>query len=126
MTKVDQFAKDFADAVLEAFIRIYGAPKRSEARESIWSSWSDKGIRTGWTDPSPRVAVVNTEHAWIPDPWASDEDHRHWESVAAFLTKAGWGDVHFDSINPGIQVVFIDLPPAWSQTLTRRAVARSG
>lgn len=99
------------------------SPSRA-ADESVFSAWSEKGVKTGWQEPDPRVVVVNTEHAWIPDPW-SDGAHQLWDNVTEDLTKAGWGNVHWDSINAAIHIVYIHTPDPWSSILTKRALEKS-
>ena len=126
MTKIEQFANDFADAVRDAFAEVYGPPKDDPLTwSSVRPTWSDKGVAQGWHDPDPRVALVGTEYSWIQDMWRSGEDHALWEAVAAKLTADGWGNVAFDSINPGIHIVFIDLPHKWGKILMQRAIEKS-
>ena len=126
MSKIDDFAKEFADAVRDAFVDVYGRAPNAEAFEkSVVPTWSDKGVAVGWQDnPDPRVALVFTERGWIRDPWTSSQDHRNWEKAAEILMKADWGNVRFDSINPAVHIVFIDIPDPWIKTLMERAMEK--
>lgn len=122
---LEDFAEAFADGVRKAFGKAYGPPRNKEVSESIYPSWSDRGISTGWQDPDPRIVVVGTEHGWVQDPFTSQEDYQLWGKTADELTKEGWGKVWWDSINPAVHVVYIDLPDAWHKTLSERAKRRA-
>jgi hypothetical protein len=124
MSRVDEIAKEFSDAVRDAFVRVYGSPSNKEDFRSIYPSWSEDGIRTGWHDPDPRVVMVGTERAWVQDPWNSTEDHNNWDAVLEILRKAGWGNVGWDSINPAVHIVFWQLPAEWERILMKRAMER--
>lgn len=113
MTKVDQFANDFEAAVRSAFAKFYGPPADKRTLESIRTSWSKEEIVLDWHKPDPRVVVVGTESAWVSDPYRTTRDNQNWEKVARSLTAAGWGEVWFESINPAVHIVFIDVPAGW-------------
>lgn len=100
-------AKRFENAVREAFVEVYGSPRDPETVETtVVSSFSERGRGLGWVkEADPRVVIVLTEHAWISDPWASQEDQDNWNRAMAILRGRGWGHVWWDSINPGVQIV---------------------
>jgi hypothetical protein len=124
MTKTEHFANDFAAAVVSAFSEFYGPPRNADVKGSVHTSWSEESVRQGWTEPDPRFVVVGTEDGWINDPWSSDRDHQLWDKAVNSLMRDGWGDVHWDSINPGVHTVFIDLPSAWHGVLIKRAMEK--
>jgi hypothetical protein len=68
---------------------------------------------------------VGTEYGWVDDPYRSAADNRKWEKVQKILTDEGWGNVHWESINPAVHIVYIDLPQEWNAILTKRAMERS-
>lgn len=121
MTKIERFAQDFADAVAAAFAEFYGPPRSADVKDSVRTSWSAESARQDWTKPDPRVVVVGTEYSWIADPWRSERDNQLWDKVVGRLTREGWGDVHWDSINPAVHTVYIDLPVGWYPPLGKRA-----
>ena len=123
MTKIEEFAQAFTAAVQNAFVKAYGKPSRKEDIDSIRPSWSLVSVRQGWVDPDPRVVVVGTEYAWVQDPYNSQRDMKLWEKAMELL--APWGNVHFESINAAIHIVYIDVPTEWSAILTKRAMERS-
>lgn len=124
MTKIEKFASDFAAAVQVAFVKVYGPPAKKEHLESVRPSWSLVSVEQGWTKPDPRVVVVGTEVGWVSDPYYSSDDHGRWERVSDILTKQGWGNVHFESINPAVHIVYIDFPSEWNSILMKQAMER--
>jgi len=124
MTKIEEFSQAFTAAVQDAFVKVYGPPSREEHLQSIRPSWSEVSIKQGWHDPDPRVVVVGTEHGWVQDPYSSTSDHSKWEKAMKILEKEGWEDVHWESINPAVHTVYIDLPQPWHAVLTKRAMER--
>jgi hypothetical protein len=100
-------AEAFEADVRRAFVKVYGPPNDlSILQRSIRSSYLPSGEKLGWTDADPNVVLVLTEFAWVQDPYRSEEDHDDWESVEALLRSQGWTNAGWDSINPGVQVVF--------------------
>jgi hypothetical protein len=127
MSKIDQIANHFADAVREAFIQVYGPPARKEYLESVRPSWSDDGVAQGWHDPDPGVVIVGTEYGWIQDPWSSVRDeHKNWEKAMRVLKHNGWDQVNFESINAGVHIVFWMPPRAWQDILNKRQREKMG
>lgn len=121
VSKIDNIAKQFADAVREAFIRVYGLPARNDYLRSVQSSWSEEGIRQGWHDPDPGVVIIGTEYGWIPDPWSTvRNEHDNWERAMDLLKKAGWDDVNFESINAAVHIVYWMPPSNWRTILNQR------
>lgn len=126
MTKVDSIAEEFAAAVRQAFIQVYRKPRDPAVLDrSIIPTWSDKGVKLGWHNPDPAVALVLTEFAWVQDPWSSNEDQELWNAAADILTEEGWGDVSWDSINPAIHIMFWRIPDEWQKILTNRIISRN-
>jgi len=122
MSKIDDIAKQFADAVRNAFIGVYGPPAREEYYESVRSTWSEVGVKQGWHDPDPGVVLVGTEYGWIEDPWGYYEGaHERWEQAMKLLRAAGWDDVNFESINAGVHYVYWMPPAAWQSILNKRS-----
>jgi hypothetical protein len=125
MTKIEEFAQAFTAAVQDAFVKVYGPPAKEEHLSSVRPSWGLDSVKQGWHDPDPRVVVVGTEYGWVDDPYRSAADNRKWEKVQKILTDEGWGNVHWESINPAVHIVYIDLPQEWNAILTKRAMERS-
>jgi hypothetical protein len=120
LSKIDDVAKQFENAVREAFLRIYGLPSRNEDLRSVRSTWSEEGVKQGWHDPDPGVVLVGTEYSWVQDPWCSDEDHKLWEQVMEMLEKSGWDRVNFESINAAVHIVYWTPPERWQAILNKR------
>lgn len=99
--------KEFEAAVRKAFAKVYGKPQHSEYLErTILSSFYGRGEELGWTTPDPKVVLVLTEFSWVRDPFTSKSDMQKWERVIKILKSEGY-NAGFDSINGGVQVVFI-------------------
>jgi hypothetical protein len=99
-------AEKFEEAVRRAFIDVYGPPRDPSTLErSVLSSFLPDGKKLGWTRPDEGTVLVLTEFAWIGDPFSSQE-HLMWEKVIKLLRSRGWPTAWWDSINPGVQVVF--------------------
>lgn len=124
MSKIDEIAKQFSDAVRDAFIRVYGDPLDPNSLNTFRPSWSEKGIKTGWHEPDPGVVLVFTEYGWVPDPYRSPEDRKLWEAAMDLLQKAGWDRVRFESINPGVQIIYWTPPAEWQKILNQQAKNR--
>src|SRR5260370_284728 len=124
MSKIDDIAKQFSDAVRNAFIRVYGSPSRKEDLESIRPSWSDDGVKQGWHDPDPGVVIVGTEYGWIQDPWSGSKNYERWEEVMEVLKRAGWDRVSFESINAAVHIVYWLPPQPWTSILNKRMFNR--
>jgi len=124
MTKIEEFAKAFTAAVQDAFVKVYGPPSREGDLRSVRPTWSEVGVKQGWHGPDPRVVLVGTEYSWIRDPYSTKLDHELWEKAMDILTKEGWGNVHWESINAAVHTVYIDVPNEWSAILTKRALER--
>lgn len=123
-TRVETFADGFAEAVRQAFAVTYGVPSRDQQWASVRPTWSDEGVAQGWHDPDPSVVLVGTEYAWINDPWTSDKDQRLWNKTMEILRGFGYGDVHWDSLNSAVHVVYLDMPEKWHKILIERAVKK--
>lgn len=124
MTKIEEFSRAFTAAVQDAFVKVYGPPAKEEHLQSVRPSWSEAGVKQGWHDPDPRVVIVGTEVGWISDPYRSTPDNKKWNKVEEILEEEGWGDVHWESINPAVHIVYIDLPREWNSILMKRAMER--
>ena len=124
MTKIEEFAQAFTAAVQDAFVRLYGPPPKEEDLQSIRPSWADDSVKQGWHDPDPRVVVVGTEYGWVQDPYRSTEDNKKWDEMEKILEKEGWGRVNWESINPAVHIVYIELPNEWHSILMKRAMER--
>jgi hypothetical protein len=121
MSKVDDIAKQFEDAVRKAFSRVYGPPRDQDVSQSVRSSWSDASVKQGWHDPDPGVVIIGTEYGWIADPWSYDRnEHKNWEKAMDHLRKAGWDDVNFESINSAVHYVYWMPPQDWQSILNKR------
>lgn len=122
MSKIDDIAKEFAEAVRDAFIQVYGPPAREEYLESVRPTWSEVGVKQGWHDPDPGVVLVGTEYGWISDPWSYEDRHAHrrWEQAMKLLRAAGWDDVNFESINAAVHYVYWMPPSAWQTIINKR------
>lgn len=108
MDDAHKHAEAFEDAARKAFVKVYGRPKEQDKiHRSILSSFSEKGEKLRWVDPAPDVVLVLTEFAWVQEPYSSEHDMRLWGKVTEELRKAGW-PAAWDSINAGVQIVFID------------------
>lgn len=121
MSKIDDIAKQFEDAVRKAFIRIYGQPRDQDTSESVRSSWSDVSVNQGWHDPDPGVVIIGTEYGWIADPWSTvRNEHKNWEKAMEYLRKDGWDNVNFESINAAVHYVYWMPPSEWQKILWKR------
>lgn len=120
MDKIEAIATQFADAVRDAFIKVYGEPRNKENLRAIRPTWSDHGVGVGWHDPDPGVVFVFSEYAWVPDPWSSGEDHALWEKAMEELKKAGWNRTAFESINSAVHIVYWLPRDEWQTILNRR------
>lgn len=120
MSKIDDIAKQFEDAVRDAFIQVYGMPRNPDALRSIRSTWSDAGVKQGWHDPDPGVVLIGTEYSWVQDPWSPYDDHGRWEQAMALLRAAGWDDVNFESINAAVHYVYWTPPDEWQTIINKR------
>jgi hypothetical protein len=122
MSKIDDIAKQFEDAVRDAFVQVYGMPGNPDTLLSIWPTWSDEGVGQGWHDPDPGVVLISTEYGWISDPWSYEDRHAHrrWEQTMDVLRAAGWDNVNFESINAGVHYVYWMPPDAWQKILNKR------
>jgi len=126
MSKIDDIANHFSDAVRSAFIQVYGPPSRQEDLRSIRPSWSDDGVAQGWHDPDPGVVIVGTEYGWVQDPWSeSGHDHKLWEKAMEIMKRAGWDNVAFESINAAVHIVYWMPPDAWQKILWKRLIDKS-
>jgi len=97
------------DAVRQAFVSVYGRPvDPTYVERAIRSSYLESGRKLGWTDPNPDVVLVLTEFAWVHEPYSSEEDHANWDRVISILRARGWTGASWDSINAGVQMVFLD------------------
>jgi hypothetical protein len=127
MSKIDDFAKQFEDAVRAAFVQAYGRPSNPDALRSIRSTWSEESVKQGWKDPDPRVVLIGSEYGWVRDPWSTDDEdnqQKAWAMAMEILKEDGWGDVAWESINAGVHYVYIMLPKEWDQILFKRAQDR--
>lgn len=98
----------FQTAVREAFIHVYGAPRdHGTVFRSIRSSYLPEGKRLEWTEPHVHTVLVLTEHAWVEDPFSSQDDRQKWGAVVDRLVARGWKDAGWDSINSAVHVVFV-------------------
>lgn len=120
MSKIDEIARQFSDAVQGAFMRVYGTPRDIEYLKSIRPSWSEEGIAIGWHDPDPGVVLVLTEYGWVGDPYRHKDDHKMWEEAMELLKKAGWDNVSFESINAAVHIVYWRPPDRWQTILNKR------
>lgn len=126
MSKIDEIAKQFEDAVRKAFSRVYGPPQDQDRAASIRTSWSEESVKQGWHDPDPGVVIIGTEYGWVQDPWSFDaNEHQNWEKAMDLLRKAGWDDVNFESINPAVHYVYWMPPSDWRSILDKRAFGKS-
>lgn len=126
MTKIEEFAQAFTAAVQDAFVKVYGPPAKEEHLSSVRPSWGLDSVKQAWVkQPDPRVVVVGTEYGWIDDPYRSSADNKKWDKVSKILTSEGWGDVHWESINPAVHIVYIDVPPEWGSIMIKQATERS-
>lgn len=102
-------AAAFEKDVRRAFVKIYGLPSDpTNVKRSIRSSFLE-GERLGWTEPKEGTVLVLTEFGWVRDPWSeSGDDHLKWEKVVGLLKDWGWSHPWWDSINPAVQVVYVD------------------
>lgn len=127
MSKIDQIANQFADAVRDAFISVYGMPSNKDALRSVRPSWSDDGVAQGWHDPDPGVVIIGTEYGWIEDPWSTVRDeHKNWEKAMRVLKHNGWDQVNFESINAAVHIVYWMPPKAWQDILNKRLREKMG
>lgn len=95
-------------AVRQAFIHVYGAPRdHGTVFRSIRSSYLPEGKRLEWTEPHVHTVLVLTEHAWVEDPFSSQDDLQKWGAVVDRLVARGWKDAGWDSINSAVHVVFV-------------------
>lgn len=108
-TDPEAFARMFEGSVRRIFVRVFGKPHKIDIlKRSILSSYLEKGRELGWTKPDPGAVLVLTEFAWVQDPYKSNADYAGWGRAAELLQKDGWRGAAWDSINPGVQVVFVD------------------
>lgn len=110
MGKIEALARDFEYDVREQFVKVYGAPPSVEAMHSVKSAYLADGARTRYTEARPDRVLVFTEYAWIEDPFSDRRSSMMWDTVAGNLKGKGWGDVRWDSINPAVHVMYVDLP----------------
>jgi hypothetical protein len=126
MTKIEEFAQAFTAAVQDAFVKVYGPPADEKHLKSVRPSWGLDSVNQAWVkQPDPRVVVVGTEYGWVRDPYNSAADNKRWEKVAKILTDEGWGNVNWESINPAVHIVYIDVPSTWNSILMKQAMDRS-
>lgn len=101
-------AEVWEKAVRQAFVDVYGPPaKLGMVEDVVRSSDLPDGKRLGWTKADPDTALVLTEYGWVNDPYFSKEEHGKWDRVIELLKSRGWSSAGWDSINPGVQVVFL-------------------
>jgi hypothetical protein len=101
-------AEVWENAVRQAFVDVYGAPKDLGVVErTIRSSDLPEGRKLGWTKADPDVVLVMTESAWVQEPYSSKQDHDNWDRVIELLKSRGWTSAGWDSINAAVQVVFL-------------------
>ena len=125
MTKIEEFAQAFTAAVQDAFVKVYGPPADEKHLQSVRPSWALDSVNQNWTKPDPRVVVVGTEYGWVDDPYRSPADNKRWDKVTKMLTSEGWGNVHWESINAAVHIIYIDFPDEWNSIMMKRAMERS-
>lgn len=125
MSKINDIALQFSDAVRDAFAKVYGPPRKPEYRKAVCPTWSEEGIAVGWHDPDPGVALIFSEYGWIEDPWSEGgHDHKLWEQAMEILKKSGWDNVSFESINAAVHIVYWMPPDHWRTILNKRLLDR--
>lgn len=101
-------AEVWENAVRQAFVDVYGLPGRPEmVEDAIRSSDLPDGKKLGWTKADPDVVLILTEYGWVYEPYSSKDDHQKWDQVIELLKSRGWASAGWDSINAGVQVVFL-------------------
>lgn len=125
MSKIDEIALKFSDAVRDAFAKVYGPPRDPEYRKAVCPTWSENGIRVGWHDPDPGVVLIFSEYGWIADPYSHEgEERKAWEQVMGLMQEAGWDKTDFESINPAVHIVYWTPPDRWRDILNKRGPDR--
>lgn len=120
MDRIQAISDEFAFAVKDAFIEVYGKPRDPGALVSIRPSWSDIGVKQGWTEPNPGAVLVGTEYGWVSDPYYSSDDNMKWDRVLEVLRDKGWNDVMWESINAAIHVIYWQPPEEWRKIMNKR------
>lgn len=122
MSKIDDIANQFADAVRDAFAQVYGKPRRPEYSQAVAPTWSEHGVAVGWHDPDPGVVLIFSEYRWIEDPWSLEfNEQPNWEKAMSILREKGWDNVAYESINSAVHIVYWLPPDKWQTILNKRS-----